>query len=175
MLCCAEDLGMVPACVGPVMQTLGILSLEIQSMPKEIGVRFARLENNPYRSVATIFTHDMPTLRMWWEEDAERSQEYFNQILQIDGRAPEQMPGWLCKEVIARHLFSPSMLCLVSLQDWLAMDEELRIADPSVERINIPADSHHYWRYRMHLNIEQLIDADGFNNNVREMIERSGR
>ena len=175
MLCCAEDLGMVPSCVGPVMQALGILSLEIQTMPKEFGIRFARLENNPYRSVATIFTHDMPTLRMWWEENAGRSQEYYNQILQIDGRAPKQMPGWLCKEVIARHLFSPSMLCLISLQDWLAMDEELRAADPMTERINIPADPQHYWRYRMHLDIEQLMDASDFNNNVREMIERSGR
>ena len=175
MLCCAEDLGMVPSCVGPVMQALGILSLEIQAMPKEYGIRFARLENNPYRSVATIFTHDMPTMRQWWEEDAERSQEYYNQVLQIDGRAPKEMPGWLCGEVIARHLFSPSMLCLISLQDWLSMDEELRAKDPAAERINIPADPHHYWRYRMHMNIEDLTDAEGFNGRIREMTARSAR
>lgn len=175
MLCCAEDLGMVPACVTPVMNQLRILSLEIQAMPKDSAVRFGRLENNPYRSVVTIFTHDMPTLRLWWQEDAERRQQFFNEMLQKDGRAPEVMPGWLCEEVVARHLFSPSMLCLISLQDWLSMDEALRSDDIEQERINVPSNANHYWRYRMHLNIEQLMEAEEFNSKIRMMIDRSGR
>ena len=175
MLCCAEDLGMVPACVQGVMDQLKILSLEIQTMPKEYGVRFARLENNPYRSVVTIFTHDMPTLREWWMEDEERAQAYWREMLQKDGEAPREMPGWLCEEVVARHLFSPSMLCLISLQDWLSMDEDLRNPDALAERINVPADANHYWRYRMHLNIEDLMGADGFNAKIREMIVRAQR
>lgn len=175
MLCCAEDLGMVPACVGPVMNQLRVLSLEIQTMPKAYGVRFARLENNPYMSVATIFTHDMPTLRLWWQEDKERRQAYFNEALQKDGTAPATMPGWLCEEVIARHLFSPSMLCLISLQDWLSMDETLRATDLDSERINIPSNPKHYWRYRMHLTIERLLDETAYNDKVRTLINRSGR
>jgi 4-alpha-glucanotransferase len=175
MLCCAEDLGMVPACVAPVMNQLRILSLEIQTMPKGYGIRFAHLENNPYMSVVTIFTHDMPTLRQWWQEDEERRQAFYNEMLQKDGRAPESMPGWLCEEVIARHLFSPSMLCLISLQDWLSMDEELRSENIEHERINVPANPNHYWRYRMHLGIEQLMQADAFNDKIRMMIERGGR
>jgi 4-alpha-glucanotransferase len=175
MLCCAEDLGMVPACVAPVMNQLRILSLEIQTMPKGYGIRFAHLENNPYMSVVTIFTHDMPTLRLWWQEDEERRQAFYNEMLQKDGRAPESMPGWLCEEVIARHLFTPSMLCLISLQDWLSMDEELRSENIEQERINVPANPNHYWRYRMHLGIEQLMQADAFNDKIRMMIERGGR
>ena len=175
MLCCAEDLGMVPACVAPVMNRLCILSLEIQTMPKEYGVRFGRLENNPYMSVATIFTHDMPTLRLWWQEDEERRQQFYNEMLQKDGRAPEIMPGWLCEEVISRHLFCPSMLCLISLQDWLSMDENLRNDNMEQERINIPANPRHYWRYRMHLNIEELMEAQEFNDRIKCMIKRSGR
>lgn len=175
MLCCAEDLGMVPACVEPVMKQLRILSLEIQAMPKEYGLRFGRLENNPYMSVATIFTHDMPTLRLWWQEDEERRQQFYNEVLQKDGRAPEAMPGWLCEEVVSRHLFSPSMLCLISLQDWLSMDEDLRAENIEQERINIPANPRHYWRYRMHLTIEQLVAAHDFNEKIRRMICRSGR
>lgn len=175
MLCCAEDLGMVPACVAPVMNRLRILSLEIQSMPKQYGQRFARLENNPYLSVATIFTHDMPTLRLWWEEDEERRQAYFNEILQKDGVAPDTMPGWLCEEVLARHLFSPSMLCLISLQDWLSMNESLRSPDIENERINIPSNPRHYWRYRMHLTIESLLEEMQFNDKIKTMINRSGR
>ena len=175
MLVCAEDLGMVPACVGPVMERLRILPLEIQSMPKAMGVRFGRLEENPYRSVSTIFTHDMPTLREWWEEDYERAQEYYSQMLGMDGAAPRVMPGWLCAEVVARQLYSPSMLCLISLQDWLSIDETHRFPHPRAERINVPANPRHYWRYRMHLNIEELMECQELNNQVRQLIRRSGR
>lgn len=175
MLCCAEDLGMVPACVRPLMEELRMLSLEIQTMPKDEGVTFSHLENNPYRSVATIFTHDMATLRMWWEEDQKRTQQFYHEILQKDGPAPDSIPGWLCEEVVARHLFSPSMLCLISLQNWLSIDDTIRYPDPSEERINVPANSRHYWRYRMPLYIEQLLSAGGFNDKIRKMIEHAGR
>ena len=175
MLVCGEDLGMVPACVGPVMQQLGILSLEIQAMPKEYGVPFAQLHNNPYRSVATIFTHDMPTLRLWWKENPERTNLYYNTILGRDGTAPEEPAGWLCEEIVAHHLNCPSMLCLISLQDWLSVDEDLRNPNPEEERINIPANPKHYWRYRMHLPISKLQGAQAFNDRLRTLIVRSGR
>ncbi len=175
MLCCAEDLGMVPACVRPLMEELRMLSLEIQTMPKDMGICFSRLENNPYRSVATIFTHDMSTLRMWWEEDPKRAQQYFNEILQKDGEAPHSIPGWLCEEVVARHLFSPSMLCLISLQNWLSIDDNMRYPDPSEERINIPANPRHYWRYRMPLYLEQLLSASSFNERIKALIAHAQR
>lgn len=175
MLVCAEDLGMVPDCVPWVMEQLKILSLEIQTMPKALGLDFGILSNNPYRSVATISTHDMATLRQWWEEDYERAQRFYNQALSIDGTAPKSLPGWLCEEIINRHLYCPSMLCLLSLQDWLSIDESLRNPDAHAERINIPANPRHYWRWRMHLSIEQLNQSTDFNNHIRLMIERAGR
>ena len=175
MLVCAEDLGMVPACVEWVMNELRILSLEIQSMPKDPKVRFGRLEQNPYRSVATISTHDMSTLRQWWDEDYERAQDYFGSILWHGGPAPHPMPGWLAQEVVERHLQSPSMLSIISLQDWMAIDEAIRLEDKDAERINIPANPKHYWRYRMHLNIEELLDNGQFKNTIAEMIKQAGR
>ena len=175
MLVCAEDLGMVPECVPWVMNELRILSLEIQSMPKEQGLRFGKLSHNPYRSVCTISTHDMATLRQWWDEDEERTQDYFNRMLRRGGTAPHPLPGWLAKDIVSRHLTSPSMLCLLSLQDWLSVDEKLRLPDPNGERINIPANPRHYWRYRMHLSIEQLLQADDFNQGIVELITNSGR
>jgi 4-alpha-glucanotransferase len=175
MLCCAEDLGMVPDCVPWVMNELRILSLEIQSMPKDDKVRFGHLSHNPYRSVCTISTHDMPTLRQWWDEDEERTQDYFNSMLHRGGGAPHPLPGWLAKEIVSRHLTSPSMLCLISLQDWLSIDERLRLPDQNAERINIPANPRHYWRYRMHLSIEQLLKEDDFNNDIKTLITQSGR
>ena len=175
MLCCAEDLGMVPDCVPWVMNELRILSLEIQSMPKDDKVRFGHLSRNPYRSVCTISTHDMPTLRQWWDEDEERTQAYFNTMLYRGGAAPHPLPGWLAKDIVSRHLTSPSMLCLLSLQDWLSIDEHLRLPDQNAERINIPANPRHYWRYRMHLTIEQLLREDDFNETVKTLIVQSGR
>jgi 4-alpha-glucanotransferase len=175
MLCCAEDLGMVPDCVPWVMNELRILSLEIQSMPKDPSVRFGHLSRNPYRSVCTISTHDMSTLRQWWDEDYERTQDYYNSMLYRSGEAPHPLPGWLAKDIVSRHLTSPSMLCLISLQDWLSINEQLRLPDKDAERINIPANPRHYWRYRMHLSIEQLLAADDFNAELLAMITQSGR
>jgi 4-alpha-glucanotransferase len=175
MLVCAEDLGMVPDCVPWVMDELRILSLEIQSMPKDPKVRFGHLARNPYRSVATISTHDMSTLRQWWDEDEEQTQTYFNQMLHHAGPAPHPLPDWLAKEIVAAHLMSPSMLCLLSLQDWLSIDGRLRLPDQNAERINIPANPRHYWRYRMHMTIEQLMKEDDFNHEVRLLIQQGGR
>lgn len=175
MLVCAEDLGMVPDCVPWVMDELKILSLELQSMPKDPSVKFGHLSRNPYRSVCTISSHDMPTLRMWWDENVQRTQEYYNTMLYRQGPAPHPLPGWLASDIISRHLTSPSMLCILSIQDWLATDEALRLPDADAERINIPANPKHYWRYRMHLNIEDLAADKRFVQSITEMISQSGR
>ena len=175
MLVCGEDLGMVPACVGPVMQQLGILSLEIQAMPKTYGIPFAQLHQNPYRSVDTIFTHDMPTLRLWWKENAERTQLFYNTVMGHEGKAPKELSGKLCEEIVAHHLDSPSMLCLISLQDWLSIDESLRSPDLEAERINVPSNPKNYWRYRMHLPISKLTEAKAYTERLHTLIVRSGR
>ena len=175
MLVCAEDLGMVPDCVSWVMNELRVLSLEIQSMPKDPHVRFGHLNRNPYRSVCTFSTHDMPTLRQWWDEDISRTQDYFNTMLYHEGPAPHPLPGWLARDIVSRQLASPSMLCVLSIQDWLAMDERLRLKDADAERINIPANPHYYWRYRMHVSIEKLMNDASFTENVRDLVKQSRR
>lgn len=175
MLVCAEDLGMVPDCVAWVMQELRILSLEMQSMPKDPHVRFGVLSRNPYRSVCTISSHDTPTLRQWWDEDWQRTQDYFNNVLQKYGAAPHPLPGWLARDIISRHLLCPSMLCILTIQDWMSIDEGLRLADADAERINVPSNPKHYWRYRMHVNIEDLIDGHDFNQNITDLVKESGR
>lgn len=175
MLVCAEDLGMVPDCVAWVMEQLRILSLELQSMPKDPTVKFGHLSRNPYRSVCTLSTHDMPTLRQWWDEDWERTQEYYSTMLYRAGGAPHPLPGWLARDIVSRQLTSPSMLCILSLQDWLAIDEHLRLPDADAERINIPANPKHYWRYRMHISIEDLMANKEYNDNVKELVDECGR
>ena len=175
MLVCAEDLGMVPESVNWVMNQLRILSLEVQSMPKDPKVRFGHLSRNPYLSVDTISSHDMPTLRQWWDENYERTQDYYNTMLYRDGAAPHPLPGWLARDIVSRHLMSPSILCILSIQDWFAIDENLRLANADAERVNIPANPKHYWRYRMHLNIEDMIGNENLKANISELISQSGR
>ena len=175
MLVCAEDLGMLPDCVAHVLDALRILTLEIQQMPKQTGIEFSHLDGNPIRSVTTISTHDMAPLRLWWEESQERTQRFYATMLQKQGRAPEHLPAHLAEEIIARHLYSPSMLCVLSLQDWLAMDSSLWNKHVREERINVPSDPYNRWQYRMHLTIEELLKADKYNNKVKTMITRSKR
>lgn len=175
MLICAEDLGLLPDCVEPVLDQLRILTLEIQTMPKQHGFEFAHLEGNPLRSVAMFSTHDMSPMQLWWEENPERTQRYWVTMLQKEGRAPEQLPAHIAEEIIARHLYSPSMACMFLLQDWLAMDSQLRSKHPRQERINVPSDSYNRWQWRMHLTIEQLVAASRFNGKLKTMITRSQR
>ena len=170
MIACGEDLGMIPECMSWVMHKLEILSLEIQSMPKDMGHEFGVLNNYPTLSVCTISSHDTPTLRGWWEEDPQRSQRYYTTVLGLEGTAPEKAPGWLCEQVIRQHLECPSALCIIALQDWLAIDEKLRYPDAAAERINVPANSRHYWRYRMHITLENLLKNTTFTNHVKSII-----
>ena len=175
MLVCAEDLGMVPSCVPWVLDALRILSLEVQSMPKDPADEFGHTDRFPHRSVCTFSSHDMPTLRQWWDEDWDRTQHYYQTMLHRPGGAPHPLPGWLARDVVGSQLASPSMLCVLSIQDWMAVDEKLRLADADAERINIPSNPHHYWRYRMHVAIEDLMHNQDFNANMREMVAESGR
>ena len=175
MLCCAEDLGMVPDCVAWVMDELQILSLELESMPKNPGLRFGRISQNPYRSVCTISSHDTPTLRMWWDENQERTQDYWNNVLHRPGPAPHPMSGDLATDIIRRHLQCPSMICVISIQDWLAIDESLRLPDANAERVNIPANPRHYWRYRMHVNIEDLSKNSTFTGRIQSLVRGGNR
>ena len=175
MLVCAEDLGMIPACVPAVMNQLHILSLEIQRMPKNPGSTFGDTWSYPYFSVCTTSTHDMGGIRQWWEENRDKTQQFFNNVLRRQGQAPYFAEPWICEQIVDQHLLSPSMLCILPLQDWLSTDAELRRKDPREEQINEPSHTPHYWRYRMHLTMEQLLKADDFNKALRDKNKGSGR
>ena len=176
MLACGEDLGMIPACVPEVMAELRILSLEIQRMPKTYGVAFDDPAAYPYLSVCTTSTHDMTPLRAWWEEeDPALIQRYWREVLGREGKAPASLPPEACEQIVRAHLDSPAMLTILPLQDWLAIDGDLRYALPAEERINVPAVCPWYWRYRMHLTLEELLAANVFNERIRSLIKQSAR
>ena len=175
MLICGEDLGMVPHSVPEVMKQLGILSLEIQRMPKDATKLFFHPDDAPYLSVVTPSTHDMSTIRGWWEEDRSKTQHFYNHELGQHGEAPYFCEPWINKAIFLQHLYSPAMWSIFQLQDLLGIDGELRRAHPAEERINVPADPKHYWRYRMHIPLEQLLKEKSFNQELSGYIKDSGR
>jgi 4-alpha-glucanotransferase len=175
MLICGEDLGLVPACVPEVLRDLGFLSLEIQRMPKAMGAEFSRPADAPYLSVVTPSTHDMSTIRGWWEEDRELTRKFFSRELGLPGEAPREASPEIVEAVVRQHLASPAMWSILQLQDWLALDGHLRRAGVEAERINVPAIPDFYWRYRMHLDLEQLRQANTFNARLAQLIRQHGR
>lgn len=170
MLCCAEDLGMIPDCVGWTLRELQIVTLEIQRMPKDPKVEFGNTSLYPYTCVATTSTHDMNPLRLWWTEDRGKTQRYYNDVMHWHGEAPAEATPEICEHIVMQHLTSPAMAVILPLQDWLSIDGELRAADPATERINIPAITDHYWQYRMHLPTERLIASKQYNERLSDMI-----
>lgn len=172
MLCCGEDLGMVPDCVHSVMNELKILSLEIQRMPKEYNVAFAQLSKLPYLSVSTTSTHDMSPIRLWWKEDKDITQNYFNNVLNHDGEAPHDCSPQLCEEIVEQHLKSSAMWVILPLQDWMSISQELSNTNPEDERINIPSNPRHYWRWRMHITLEELLEEVEFNKDIERLSKR---
>lgn len=175
MLICGEDLGMVPHCVPDVMQQLGILSLEIQRMPKKPGTEFFNPIDAPYLSVITPSTHDMSTIRGWWEEDKQKIASFYRHVLGHYGDPPYYCESWINRAIIIQHLYSPAMWSIFQLQDILGMSETLRREIPHEERINVPADPNNHWKYRMHLLLEDLINENEFNEELRDYVQGSGR
>jgi 4-alpha-glucanotransferase len=175
MLICGEDLGLVPACVPSVMQELGFLSLEIQRMPKTFGMDYSRPADAPYLSVVTPSTHDMSTIRGWWTEDRPLIQKFYNHELGQPGEAPGEATPAIVAGILRQHLASPAMWSIFQLQDLLGMNGHLRRVDVESERINQPANPTHYWRYRMHLTLEQLAKAEEFNAQLGQMLRENGR
>jgi 4-alpha-glucanotransferase len=175
MLVCGEDLGMVPASVPGVMQQLGILSLDVQRMPKKTNSDFFRPQTASYLSVITPSTHDMSTVRAWWEEDRIKTQQFYNRILGEQGDAPFFCEPWINRAIVMQHLYSPAMWSIFQLQDLLGMSETLRRKNPQEERINVPANANHYWKYRMHIMLEDLAKEKEFNQQLKELVENSGR
>jgi 4-alpha-glucanotransferase len=73
------------------------------------------------------------------------------------------------------HLDSNSMLAIFPIQDILGMDTDLRLENPFAEQINEPSNPKHYWRYRLHIPVEVILEHKDLINKVKTMIKASGR
>lgn len=161
MLACGEDLGMRNPSVTECMKNLHILSLELQTMPKESGVEIGNPADYSYLSVCTTSTHDSETLRMWLGQ-------------RLHGNGSDATPAE-CEKVIAENLASKSMFAILPLQDWLSLSVKLRSANPADERINDPSNPNQYWCFRMPVTVEEVIADSPFCEKVKRLIAGSGR
>ena len=152
MVACGEDLGMIPACVPEVMQELGIMSLEVQRMPKVFGHQFVQIEDLPENCVYTTGTHDMPTLRGWLAEDRVRTRQFLDSLDLDDHKVTAKT----IKKVMDKHLDSPSKWNIYPLQDLLDRDEKNWSPNPMDDQINVPADPKNRWNWRMRVPLETL-------------------
>ena len=153
MVACGEDLGMIPACVPEVMHELGIMSLEVQRMPKVFGHQFVQTEDLPENCVYTTGTHDMPTLRGWLAEDRVRTRQFLDS-LDLDDR---KVTAKTLKKVMDKHLDNPSKWNIYPLQDLLDLDEKNWSPNPAEDQINVPANAKNQWKWRMRMNLEALL------------------
>lgn len=174
MLICGEDLGMIPKSVPSVMKDMNIISLEIQRMPKGSN-KFGEVRSYPYFSVCSPSCHDMSTVRGWWQNDHELAKDYYYNYLHWYGLAPMDCSPDIVQAVVEDHLASPSMWSIFPIQDLIGMDASLRNIDANAEQINEPSNSKHYWRFRFHLTMEDLLKYSDLNNKIKTLVKKHGR
>ncbi len=160
MTACGEDLGMIPDGVGEVMRQLGILSLEVQRMPKTLGKDTVEPEEAAYCSVYTTGTHDMPTLRGWLGNGCKGYESDSDQKI---------------SKIVSEALKSNAALVILPVQDFLDTDISMQSPDPADDFINDPSNAQNKWRYRMRFGLEELLNNKSLNSSLRKMIKEANR
>ena len=144
-------------------------------MPKQPGQEFSRPANAPYLSVVTPSTHDMSTIRGWWEEDAALTRKFYHQELGLPGEPPAVATPEIVEAMVRQHLGSRAMWSIFQLQDLLGIDGKIRRKVVADERINVPAIPQYYWQYRLHLTLEKLKTSKAFNTQLTGLLKQYGR
>ncbi|XP_020590132.1 4-alpha-glucanotransferase DPE2 isoform X2 [Phalaenopsis equestris] len=175
MLACGEDLGLIPSCVHPVMEELGLIGLRIQRMPSEPELEFGIPSQYSYMTVCAPSCHDCSTMRAWWEEDEDRRFRFYKDVIGSNDEPPAQCTPEVANFIIHQHLFAPSMWAIFPLQDLLALKEDYTDRPANEETINDPTNPRHYWRYRLHVTLESLLKDEDLKMKIRSLVIGSGR
>lgn len=175
MLICVEDLGQITEGIIDCLKSNAFISLEVQRMSKDSKETWSNHNNFPYLSVCCPATHDMSSLRGWWEENRSKTEDFWHNVLLRHDLAPSSCEPWISETILKQHLYSDSMWAIFLLQDITGVRENLRRQAPSDERINLPSDSDYHWRYRYPYSFEELTNDNGFANHIHSLVEQSGR
>ncbi|XP_058079209.1 4-alpha-glucanotransferase DPE2 [Magnolia sinica] len=175
MLACGEDLGLIPSCVHPVMQELGLIGLRIQRMPSEPGLEFGIPSQYNYMTVCAPSCHDCSTLRAWWEENEERRHSFYRTIVGSNDEPPARCVPDVVYFILQQHFDAPSMWAIFPLQDLIALKEEYTTRPAVEETINDPTNPKHYWRFRVHVTLESLAEDTDLKGAIKDLVVASGR
>lgn len=175
MLACGEDLGLIPACVHPVMQELGLIGLRIQRMPSEANCEFGIPSQYNYMTVCAPSCHDCSTLRAWWEENEGIRSRFYKNVIGSDDEPPSRCTPEVVHFIVQQHFDSPSMWAIFPLQDLLALKDKYTTRPAVEETINDPTNPKHYWRFRLHVPLESMLEDKDIQATIKELVTSSGR
>lgn len=171
------DLGVTLNDEEKALHRVGICSFHVQRIPRESTTRFDLPSQFPYLSVCTPTPHDMQHLSLWWKNEQADVQQFYHQILKMDGSAPFRLNPKIAEGILKLHLNSNSMWCLHVFEDLFSLSDEEpigKLAENS-KWINDPS-KHNQWSYRINIDLEDLIEKhEEWTNNVARMIEESNR
>lgn len=180
----AEDLGVVPDYVRPLLKKLGIAGFYIPIFERdeeEGGREFKRSEDIPALSLATYGTHDHLPLRSfyeglveWWlgpdGHEGWLEVQRLMRFLELDeDNPPRQLTRNLHQRLLQVLLESPSWLTVLMVTDLLA----------TRQRFNEPGLSgESNWSQRLDSQLNELEKDSEYGQSIRyfgELIERTGR
>ena len=87
------------------------------------------------------------------------------------GGAPAKCSGAIAEAILKQHVYSPAMWVILPLQDWFAIDEAISLPNVHAERINVPENPDHFWCYRMHVTMEDLLQNESFTAQVKVLVD----
>ena len=175
MLACAEDLGVIPRSVPKTLADLGMLSLKIPRWTRHWDVEgepFVPPSEYPLLSVCAPSVHDTTTMREWWEreEDPPVVDAFWHELGFTEPRSAQYDPE-TARRVTEALLGTNSLICVLQLQDLLALDGDLQPDDAGAERVNIPGTYNGFnWTYRMPIELEALEARQGLNEELARVV-----
>ena len=170
-----EDLGTVPEGFRERMQEANVLSYRVLMFERAQDGAFLPPHVYPPLAAASVATHDIATLRGWWEgrdidwrerldmypddvsrsgdrSGRERDRERLMQALRLEGFSTD--PAHLSESAHRYLARSSSRFMLVQVEDAVEV----------VEQANLPGTVHEHpnWRRRMPLSVDEILRDERF-------------
>ncbi|BAN94918.1 4-alpha-glucanotransferase [Plautia stali symbiont] len=146
-----EDLGTVPEAIVDKLRDAGVYSYKVLYFEQESQRRFRAPAAWPRQAMAVTTTHDMPTLRGWWQSDDLRLGSELGLYPDRAVLAGLYRERRLAKQALLRTL-ARSECALLGLQpeEWLDM------ALP----VNVPGTVNQYpnWRRKLSVTLEAMAE-----------------
>jgi len=188
-----EDLGTVPPEMSQTMGERAVYSYRVLLFEKHHDGRFRQPSEYPRRAIATVTTHDLPTLRGYWSasdielrrrlalypsdevsvqvaNERDRDRAALLRALDAQGLTPNDCDGSAASynEAVAHaiHLYlarTSAALAVLQAEDLVGM------ADP----VNVPgtSDEHANWQRKMACSIDDMFGSECVQRVLRDVHE----